>query len=502
MSAMPAERDDAVEAEEPWLLPHGWESAPLARFLANGQITVDPRREPQRTFVLYSVPSFEKRMPDRVRGAEIFSPKRKVEPESVLLCKINPRINRAWVVSDHQGEEIIASPEWITFPNNAVLEPHYLRYFLSTERVRQHLSQNVSGVGGSLMRVNGSTIGEIVMPIAPLSEQRRIVARIDELFAEIAEGEAALERARSGLDTWRRALLKAAVTGELTRDWRESNRGTESGTQLAERIRASLESKAKRRRGTKKLDAGGPTSRPLPEGWTWVTWGEVGLSQNGRAFPSNEYAESGTKLLRPGNLFSDGSVRWTSKNTRYLPSKFEDENPDLIIKEKELVINLTAQSLRDEFLGRVCLTSEGEHCLLNQRLARLTPFIISPEFILIVFKSPIFREFVSDLNTGSLIQHMFTSQMERFAFPLPPEDEQLAIRTTMEVALSVIADTEKTISDGLADTKALRQSILKSAFEGRLVRQNPSDEPASALLARLHAEVSSAPRRRGRKPAS
>ena len=64
------------------------------------------------------------------------------------------------------------------------------------------------------------------------------MARIDELFAEIAEGEAALERARQGLDTWRRALLKAAVTGELTRDWREANRPTETGADLLARILA------------------------------------------------------------------------------------------------------------------------------------------------------------------------------------------------------------------------------------------------------------------------
>ena len=71
-----------------------------------------------------------------------------------------------------------------------------------------------------------------------MREQRRIVARIDELFAEIAEGEAALQRARQGLDTWRRALLKAAVTGELTRDWREANHPAETGADLLARISA------------------------------------------------------------------------------------------------------------------------------------------------------------------------------------------------------------------------------------------------------------------------
>jgi type I restriction enzyme S subunit len=72
------------------------------------------------------------------------------------------------------------------------------------------------------------------------------VARINELFAEIAEGEAALEHARQGLDIWRRALLKTAVTGELTRDWREANRPAETGADLFARIRAERQASASR----------------------------------------------------------------------------------------------------------------------------------------------------------------------------------------------------------------------------------------------------------------
>ena len=77
------------------------------------------------------------------------------------------------------------------------------------------------------MRVNAATVGEIVFP-PPLPEQRRIVERIDEPFSEIAEGEAALGEARKGLDLFRRALLKAAVIGELTRDWRAVNKPAET----------------------------------------------------------------------------------------------------------------------------------------------------------------------------------------------------------------------------------------------------------------------------------
>lgn len=344
------------------------------------------------------------------------------------------------------------------------------------------------GTGTTFAAITAPVLAAQEIPLAPLPEQRRIVARIDELFAEIAEGEAALNRARQGLDTWRRALLKAAVTGELTRDWRETNRPVETGADLLARIRAerrSLAPKSRRRPAHATVEVLNASLGPLPEGWVWTTWQEVGVSQNGRAFPSSEYTTDGIKLLRPGNLYADGSVRWNERNSRYLPTKFLELASDLVIEGSELVINLTAQSLKDEFLGRVCLTSRGERCLLNQRLARLTPFAISRNFMLIVFKSPLFRSFVHDLNSGSLIQHMFTSQMDRFYFPLPPVAEQEVIVERVEDGLAALSETAQSIDAQLQTTNLFRQSILKAAFEGRLIPQDPTDEPSSVLLARL-----------------
>ena len=148
-------------------------------------------------------------------------------------------------------------------------------------------------------------------------------------------------------------------------------------------------------------------------------------------------------------------------------------------------MNLTAQSLKDEFLGRVCLTSEDEHCLLNQRLARITPVFLPSEFCLILFKSPVFRRYVDTLNTGSLIQHMFTSQVDEFVLPLPPHDEQLALIAAVKRSLQVKDSVEALVMNSCKELDILDQSILAKAFRGELVPQDPSDEPASALLARI-----------------
>jgi restriction endonuclease S subunit len=116
------------------------------------------------------------------------------------------------------------------------------------------------------------------IPVAPLAEQGRIVARIDELFAEIAEGEAALARSRRDLDTWRRALLKAAVTGELTREWRKSDQPTETSRDLLASIQdCRLRAPGRRQRRSGSAEPRNPTTLgELPKGWAWGRLGDLG----------------------------------------------------------------------------------------------------------------------------------------------------------------------------------------------------------------------------------
>jgi type I restriction enzyme, S subunit len=424
-------------------------------------------------------------------------------------------IGRAAVFQSASEYPNITVDTHVTIIRPSNYHPTLLRHWIFSDFVQKKLDRLQAGSTNQVELSRAAVLGaEIAMP--PLAEQHRIVAKIEELFGEIEAGEQELGKAREGLEVYRRAVLKAAVTGELTREWREKNAPNETGADLLNRI--LVERRHRWREGqhekfirtrkvppkdwdskykeTLDLDSSGMPS--LPSGWCWATWGQVGNSQNGRPFPSSAYQDAGVKLLRPGNLFANGQVRWTERNTRCLPDLFEQKNPDLVVRGGELVINLTAQSLKDEFLGRVCLTEPEERCLLNQRLARLSPFLVLPRFMLLIFKSAIFRRFVDGLNSGSLIQHMFTSQLERFAFPLPPLAEQAAIVERVEDQLSTIEQSHVDIASDRTATAILRQSILAAAFSGKLVPQDPGDEPASVLLERLRAaKASAAPSLRG-----
>jgi type I restriction enzyme S subunit len=147
----------------------------------------------------------------------------------VIFAKITPCMENGKTapVIGIPGGYAAGSTEFHVLRPGAV-DPRYLWYWLVRHAFRHQAERNMSGSAGQL-RVPVDYLRNSPISVAPLPEQRRIVARIDELFAEIAEGEAALKRARQGLDTWRHALLKAAVPGELTRDWREANRPAETG---------------------------------------------------------------------------------------------------------------------------------------------------------------------------------------------------------------------------------------------------------------------------------
>ena len=117
-----------------------------------------------------------------VKGKDISSSKKSVSRNDVLLCKINPHLNRAWIVS-HYKENIpcLASSEWIIFRNSTIL-PQYLSYCFTSLYFKELMLSNVSGVGGSLMRAQPAIVSKYLFPLPPVNEQRKIVEAIQQYY--------------------------------------------------------------------------------------------------------------------------------------------------------------------------------------------------------------------------------------------------------------------------------------------------------------------------------
>ena len=417
-------------------LPASWTTRPLGELGSPVRKSFTPESEIE--YEVWSVPSFADGRPERLKGSEIGSAKLQVEPGDVLISKINPRINRVWQVTD-QGNGLmrLASPEWLVFRTADDVLSGYLRHLLSAPDFRQYITDAVSGVTGSHTRAKADHILRFEVPVPPLDEQQRIVATLEDHLSRL---EAALRLADSSVQrfaVFERSLIRSVLLGKV---------GPASGTPI---------------------DPG----TGLPVGWSWKTWPEVGESQNGKAFSSRLYQSEGVRLIRPGNLSTDGSMSWTESNTRHLPLEVADENPRYVVGEGEIIMNLTAQSLKDDFLGRVCMTGTGEIALLNQRLARLTPKHVSPRFAYFVFRSPMFRDFVAALNTGSLIQHMFTKQLAQFRLPVPAIDEQVAMELYLDETLERARGIRRLLAPLRERGAGLHSSLLAAAFSGQLTKE-------------------------------
>ena len=164
---------------------------PLEELMAARQGSVNPLNFADETFELYSIPAFDSRKPEVLKGRDIGSTKQVVQSQDVLLSKIVPHIRRSWIVGPASNLRQIASGEWIVFRSARVV-PEYLRHALQCDDFHAQFMQTVSGVGGSLLRARPAQVAKIRIPLPTVSEQRRIAAILDQTDALRAKRREAL----------------------------------------------------------------------------------------------------------------------------------------------------------------------------------------------------------------------------------------------------------------------------------------------------------------------
>jgi type I restriction enzyme S subunit len=507
MNELGGELEAGPAAEEPWPLPKGWAWAKLGTlgiwtgsgtpskavdaYWRNGSIPWVSPKDMKSDIIVDTE--------DHITEPAVQASATKfVSPHSILMVMRSGILRHTFPVAVNNGRVTLNQDLRALTPATGI-DPYFIANYLRS--IQRALLHDCSKDGTTVQSVDVSSLERVRVPIAPMPEQRRIVARVDELFAEITEGEAALERARNGLDTWRRALLKAAVTGELTRDWREVNKPTETGADLVEIIRARREAagiKAGRARRTEDARTLDITTLPiLPENWAWASIGDI------------FEVYTGSTPSRSDPAFWGGDIPWVSSGEVAFCR---------IRKTRECV---TAEGLGNSLNrihppGTVLLAMIGEgktrgQCAIldiaacnNQNAAaiRVSKTPIDPTFIYFILQERYFRS--RQESQGGNQPALNAQKVSAMVIPLPPKEEIDEIVRQLNDALIESEVTERLHSEADFLTMQLRQSILKSAFEGRLVPQDANDQPASVLLARLRAENSAtAPARhaRGRKSA-
>ncbi|HBO3632928.1 TPA: restriction endonuclease subunit S [Pseudomonas aeruginosa] len=196
----------------------------------------------------------------------------------------------------------------------------------------------------------------------------------------------------------------------------------------------------------------------MTHGWDIARLETVASMQNGRPFPGNEYGGNGVKLLRPGNLGISGYFYWGVEKTVSLDPSWASTASDFLIAPGDVVINLTAQSLDDGFMGRVCLAREGDESLLNQRIGRFrcNESALLPEYLFRALQTSRFRQHAHANCEGSKVKHLFWQHLAKYEIPIPP------LRTQRQIAAQC-AELDQAISafrDRIGISRAMQSHLV------------------------------------------
>ena len=396
---------------------------------------------------------------------------------------------------------VMNGPSWPIDTTYYVIPPigiqiRYLAYLLGSINLAE-LDRSTAIPG-----LNRGDLCGIDIALAPSAEQARIVSRLEELFSDLDAGVVELKAAQKKIAQYRQSLLKSAVEGALTAEWRAKNKPAESGPKLLKRILAErrarweagqlakFEEQGKtppkdwRKKYPEPVSPDATDLPKLPKGWAWASVEQLGDVQLGRQrSPDKLKGNSPTRYIRAANITERGinfSDVLEMDFSRQEQKVFELRAGDVL---------LTEASGSAEHVGRPAIwpNAEGLFCFQNTVL-RFKPNEISSEFSFYSFlamqKLGVFRK----LSGGVGINHLSAGKFSKLAVALPPLDEQVEVVEALESQLAALDEQRSAIELSLKQSAAQRQSILRTAFSGQLVPQDPNDEPASVLLARIREE--------------
>jgi type I restriction enzyme S subunit len=350
---------------------------------------------------------------------------------------------------------------------------------------------------------------EVLVP--PADEQYRIVAKIETLFSELDKGIEALKTAREQLKVYRQAVLKHAFEGNLTAQWREQNKDKlESPEQLLARIQQERQAryqqqlqdwqtavKAWEKNGKEGKKPGKPREQKiihassdefdqlasLPNGWSWVLLNELAEHIVDGTHKTPTYRDTGIHFISAKDI---KNFKIDFSNTRYIDMEQHKE----LTKRCMLRIG-SVLITKSGTIGRVAIVETDAEFSLFESVANVP--ILPPANSYYISLSCYFlidTYFGEKNQKGVAVRHLHLEDIRRLPVPLPSILEQVEISKRLDDIFSVIEHQEKIIADEVVRAETLRQSILKKAFSGQLVPQDPNDEPASALLERILAEKS------------
>jgi type I restriction enzyme, S subunit len=337
------------------------------------------------------------------------------------------------------------------FPRNHSFISKFMFYWLQSQR--QNLINQ--SMGGAQPNISQGIIRSLSFPLAPLPEQERIVAKIEELFTQLDAGTSALERVRAGLRRYKASVLKDAFEGKLV----PQQESGESVKELLDRVIG--------KDYEKKIAPSASSKVPfVPSGWVYgklenliYIAGRIGW----RGLKADEYTEDGPMFLSVYNLNKGDHVDFSE--TYHISQERYDESPEIMLRENDILLAKDGAGI-----GKIGIVKglPGLATVNSSLLVIRSSEIFVPEFLFYFLKGPQMQDVVRARITGSATPHLFQRDIRQFTLLIPPLEEQRRIVAEVERRLSVARQVESAVEEALVRASRLRQAVLRSAFEGRL----------------------------------
>lgn len=348
------------------------------------------------------------------------------------------------------------------------IDPRFVRYYLLASK--EYANRIASGT--TFRELSAARMAEYSIPIAPSKEQKRIVAKIDELFARLDAAEAGIKKPQQILSAYRQSALFSAVTGRLDRSIEKESMFAPIGG----------------------MDADHMAKLQLPDGWRWEPLD--------RLLSKIEAGKNVRCIERPPVEGEIGIVKVSAVSW----GKFLEEESKTLFSDAEFDRRnriapgdfLFSRANTQQLVGACVIVDEiSKDLVLSDKILRFRFNDDVADWALWALRSIVGRRQIEAFASGNQesMRNISQQSIRKILIPLPPKAQRKAILGRVSLIMQSIEEMEEALRTKVANVSAMRQSILSAAFRGELVPQDASDEPAEELLERIRAQhiVESAP---------
>ncbi|MBN3923892.1 restriction endonuclease subunit S [Nostoc sp. NMS4] len=402
------------------------------------------------------------------------------EKGDIIITKLGEPLGKACLVPNNLNKGIIVADIVRVRISEKFALKKYILYVINSQVVICKLQTYTKGT--TRPRVNLNHIRQLFIPLPPLNEQKRIVAKIEELNDRTQRAKEALETIPQLCDRFRQSVLAAAFRGDLTADWREQNPDVEPASVLLERTLQEKRDRTKNQLKHNELNLLIESElEELPKGWHWTTFEQVSerVTVGHVGSMKDEYISEGIPFLRSQNVREN---RFDPIGLQYISKEFHKKLSKSSLQPGDLVV------VRSGSVGITCVIPNNlkeANCsdlVIVKQPKAITPYYGS------YYMNSVARSHVNEKQVGVALIHFNTKSMAQLPIPIAPYKEQEEIIGRVQKLFKSADTIEQQYQKAKTNLDQLNQSILAKAFRGELVPQDPDDEPASELLERIRAE--------------